>query len=437
MEIKYIPFLLWIFSGTAKSTNTESRRSLQSISQVIDDVIGDIWRLLEDDRDLAPKFLRLGFHDCVGGCDGCVNMNNPDNNGLEEPINALAGIVNHYEHPNGLSRADIWVIASLTGANFANPRSNTFFEMNFYGRSNCGSSPFGGFDHPLPAVNLDTDDVLDFFFDNFGFNTQETCAILGAHTLGRVHPENSGFVGRRGWTANRHVLDNAYYRGIVGLGNSEFDWVEGAPGWHVVQISNTNRHQWIQGQSGSASTDSGDNDGGGGGSGGGGNFEDDDDFFDGVNDDDFFGKQKELLEEEIEKLIKTETEEDEQSDSIEEEQEEENGGRRKTLARLLAEKITTIDEKIIIADCDDDHDDEDEHPLIMLNADIALVRSFGGDLLSNGDVRCRFKGQNACPIASTLAQMSMYSNNNDLWLYDFKSALEKMVNVGCSSCRRL
>lgn len=22
--------------------------------------------------NFAPKFLRLGFHDCVGGCDGCV-----------------------------------------------------------------------------------------------------------------------------------------------------------------------------------------------------------------------------------------------------------------------------------------------------------------------------------------------------------------------------
>ena len=26
--------------------------------------------------------LRLAFHDCVGGCDGCINVNNHDNAGL-------------------------------------------------------------------------------------------------------------------------------------------------------------------------------------------------------------------------------------------------------------------------------------------------------------------------------------------------------------------
>lgn len=26
------------------------------------------------DMTLASKFLRLGFHDCVGGCDGCVSI---------------------------------------------------------------------------------------------------------------------------------------------------------------------------------------------------------------------------------------------------------------------------------------------------------------------------------------------------------------------------
>jgi len=29
------------------------------------------------DVNLAAKFVRMGFHDCVGGCDGCVDMTNP------------------------------------------------------------------------------------------------------------------------------------------------------------------------------------------------------------------------------------------------------------------------------------------------------------------------------------------------------------------------
>ena len=30
-----------------------------------------------------PAMVRLTFHDCVGGCDGCLNVNDPDNAGLE------------------------------------------------------------------------------------------------------------------------------------------------------------------------------------------------------------------------------------------------------------------------------------------------------------------------------------------------------------------
>lgn len=32
-------------------------------------------------------FIRLLFHDCVGGCDGCVNLLNPGNNG--KPVKSL------------------------------------------------------------------------------------------------------------------------------------------------------------------------------------------------------------------------------------------------------------------------------------------------------------------------------------------------------------
>jgi hypothetical protein len=46
--------------------------------------IGD---LITSKQKLAQKFVRLGFPDCVGACDGCVDLTNPDNNGLDIPIN--------------------------------------------------------------------------------------------------------------------------------------------------------------------------------------------------------------------------------------------------------------------------------------------------------------------------------------------------------------
>ena len=51
----------------------------------------------ESERELIPKYLRLGFHDCVGGCDGCVDLENPDNNGLLEPIEEIAPSVEAFK----------------------------------------------------------------------------------------------------------------------------------------------------------------------------------------------------------------------------------------------------------------------------------------------------------------------------------------------------
>ncbi len=41
---------------------------------------------------LIAMMVRLGFHDCVGGCDGCINLNNADNNGLAIPMDNLESL---------------------------------------------------------------------------------------------------------------------------------------------------------------------------------------------------------------------------------------------------------------------------------------------------------------------------------------------------------
>lgn len=61
-----------------------------------------------------------------------------------------------------------------------------------------------------------------FFSNQFGFNGQETVAILGAHTLGRKMPLQiqTGFF-RYTWTAHGgDLFNNAYYKNIV----NENDW---------------------------------------------------------------------------------------------------------------------------------------------------------------------------------------------------------------------
>lgn len=214
MKFSFLTFLLALPTAASlrKVADYPHPDRRLTVEEDIINATAEIWSLIENQVNLAPKFVRLGFHDCVGGCNGCVDMNNADNAGLDIPIDALAPVVDTYESDSGLTRADIWALAYITGSNFANPDSDTFFTFNEYGRVNCAENdPTGGPEVELPLADIDTQDVLDFFADAFDFSDQETCAILGAHTIGQVNQENSGFVGNRGWSNNKERLDNNYY----------------------------------------------------------------------------------------------------------------------------------------------------------------------------------------------------------------------------------
>lgn len=57
----------------------------------------------------------LAFHDCVGGCDGCINQANPANAGL---TNIIAALETFYSALTvDISRADFWAIASIAAVN--------------------------------------------------------------------------------------------------------------------------------------------------------------------------------------------------------------------------------------------------------------------------------------------------------------------------------
>ena len=193
--------------------------------------------------------MRLSFHDCVGGCDGCVDLGNPDNNGLLLPIEVLSEIAENEEISPWLSRADVFALSALVAANEAQPNNNNFldFPMTYFGRVDCIGEATGGPVRDLPGPDLDTDGILDFFDEEFGFNARQTTALLGAHTLGQVARENSGFRGQ--WVRNNEVLDNAYYDDIVGQPNDLIN----APGWNQERINNNNlpgipdRFQWVRG----------------------------------------------------------------------------------------------------------------------------------------------------------------------------------------------
>jgi Peroxidase len=138
---------------------------------------------------MAAKLVRLSFHDCVGGCDGCVDMSNLDNRGLDTPINVLRPIVTKNTGNTPLTRADIWALAGLTAAGNAQESTSVAFPLTLIGRPVCANFPNGtaatraGPKRTMPSAHLTSQQLVNFFSTGFGFTADETVAIMGAHTL--------------------------------------------------------------------------------------------------------------------------------------------------------------------------------------------------------------------------------------------------------------
>lgn len=88
------------------------------------------------------------------------------------------------------------------------------FPFQAYGRPTCTNSDLLG-DAPTesapPSSMFTTPELLKFFKVNFGFSARETVAIMGAHTMGRLSRDNSGFPNSE-FVSQRFTLDNEYYK---------------------------------------------------------------------------------------------------------------------------------------------------------------------------------------------------------------------------------
>jgi hypothetical protein len=92
---------------------------------------------------------------------------------------------------------------------------------------------------------LDSDGVLGFFSENFGFDDNETVALMGAHSIGTANRLHSGFHGPSGWVGTNRALNNGYYSVLVGPPD-DMDFITD---WFINYVDNSDigadgRFQW-------------------------------------------------------------------------------------------------------------------------------------------------------------------------------------------------
>lgn len=176
-------------------------------------------------------------------------MTNPDNAGLEMPIDFLESVVDDYADL-GLTRTDIWMLSAVVASEVSETSVGIDFPFQWIGRKTCeelnnndcgvdfngnsaGCGPFEGPHRALCHGDISgTSTIEQFMADEFGFDAQQTTAIMGAHSVGAMRAVNLGFEGRRGWDLTNDELDQGYFVELVGDDETE------VPDWEQVRLSN-------------------------------------------------------------------------------------------------------------------------------------------------------------------------------------------------------
>jgi len=185
--------------------------------------------------DTIGGMVRLAFHDAVGGggpnglggANGCADFSIPDSNGLQASVATYAPIAAKYN--GSISIADLWVLGANLAIQYASTAASGTHVLPTgmaatpgalilpfrYGRQDQASCV--GLDAAfLPSPSFNWTQIVQLFGIRCGMLTQEIVAILGAHSLGRCHLQNSGFNG--GWTQFQSTFTNYFYNQLLGIG---------------------------------------------------------------------------------------------------------------------------------------------------------------------------------------------------------------------------
>eukprot|EP01038_Epipyxis_sp_PR26KG_P007455 gene7455-10165_t len=197
--------------------------------------------------------LRLAFHDAgefdqnlsdLSGPDGCLS-NNPANLGFKsihlptmvylEPI--------YQRYCDKISRADFWALTGKLAAERADLRQivNINFQFGRKDRLECSEGI-----NRLPSAQGSLDHIISVFVSRMGLTLEDGVTLLGAHSMGNVHVNISGYglisqVNRgtvNAWDNSPNYLTNEYYQSM--LFNKK--WTN-----TIQQNSNSKKNIWSNG----------------------------------------------------------------------------------------------------------------------------------------------------------------------------------------------
>ncbi|XP_067949960.1 putative ascorbate peroxidase [Watersipora subatra] len=216
-QSKMQPTLLFIllaaFAGSLSALTTTEEAAVRRICAEV---------ITQPGENMIAGLVRLIFHDCVGGCNGCINLELVDNGGdfanrgLARYIDRLDARFEDARNAGIESRADYWALCAAEALRHGRAKVNNAAPLIVpmrYGRADCNSDSPSTSDtshaHLFPNAKLGFNHVVGWCATTFGMTQTECVALLGAHTLGRAEGRFSGYQGP--WVQNEDALDNQYY----------------------------------------------------------------------------------------------------------------------------------------------------------------------------------------------------------------------------------